>query len=192
MRRAAALRAHLDHPPVLARGREHGLALHHVHRGRLLHVHVGPRLHRRDHGQGVPVVGGGDEHDVEVLLLEHRAVVAVGTGLLLRDLARGDLLGGVGQHAAVHVAEGHHLHRRHLDQAEEVGLAVPAAADEADALVLAQGRGGVPREVRPGERGRARAQELTAIHRWPPPGLLFIDPPPYPSPRRGRERLRQG
>src|SRR5258708_23415709 len=45
---------------------------------RLLAVQVRPRLARRDHRQGMPVVGGGDQDDVQVLLLEHLAVIAVG------------------------------------------------------------------------------------------------------------------
>ena len=133
VRRAAALRADLHDALVLARGGEHGLALDHVHADRLLHVDVGAGLDGRDHRQGVPVVGRGDQHDVEVLLLEHLAVVAVGARLLLRGLARGDHLGGLGQHLLVHVAQRDDLDRRDLDQAEQVALAVPAAADQADA-----------------------------------------------------------
>ncbi len=77
VRRAAALRADLHDPLVLAGRGQHGLALGHVDADRLLHVDVGARLDGRDHRQGVPVVGRGDQDDVEVLLLEHLAVVAV-------------------------------------------------------------------------------------------------------------------
>ena len=140
VRRAAALRADLHDPLVLAGRGQHGLALDHVHADRLLHVDVGAGLDGRDHRQGVPVVGRGDQHDVEVLLLEHLAVVAVGARLLLRRLARGDHLGGLGQHPLVDVAQRDDLDRRHLDQAEQVALAVPAAADQADALRLDIGK----------------------------------------------------
>ena len=71
VRRAAALRADLHDAAVLAGGGEHRLALDHVHADRLLHVDVGPGLDGGDHGQRVPVVGRGDEDDVEVLLGEH-------------------------------------------------------------------------------------------------------------------------
>ncbi len=80
------------------------------------------------------MVGRGDQHDVEVLLLEHLAVVAVGPGLLVRCLPRRHHLGGLGEHPLVDVAERDDLDRRHLEQAEQVAFAVPAAADQADAF----------------------------------------------------------
>ena len=68
MRRAAALGANLHHALVLAGGGEHGLALDDIDADRLLHIDVRPGLDRRDHRQGVPVVGRADQDDVEVLL----------------------------------------------------------------------------------------------------------------------------
>ena len=100
VRRAAPLRAHLHHPLVLARRRHHGLAFDHVHADRFLHIDVGPGLHRRDHRQRMPVIRRGDQHDVQVLLLEHFAVIAVGARFLLRKLAAGHDVGRLGQHAA--------------------------------------------------------------------------------------------
>ena len=90
VRRAAALGAHLHDPLVLAGRGQHGLPLGHVDADRLLDVDVGAGLDGRDHRQGVPVVGRGDQDDVEVLLLEHLAVVAVGARRLLRGLPVGD------------------------------------------------------------------------------------------------------
>ncbi len=57
-------------------------------------------------------------------------------GDLLGGLASGDQLGGVGQHLLVDVAERDDLDRRDLDQPEQVALAVPASADQPDALGL--------------------------------------------------------
>ena len=172
MGRAPALGAHLHHPPVFARGRQHGLALHHVHADRLLHVDVGARLDRLQERQGVPVVGGRDEHQVEVLLREHLPVVAVRARCLLRDLAARDLLGGVGEHRAVDVAERHHLDRRDLDQPEQVGLAIPAGADEADpergvreGLGVASEAAGWRRRARPRSTGTGGGSSA-----WPPEG----------------------
>ena len=136
VRSTAALGSHLHDPPVLARGGDHGLSLGHVDADRLLNVDIGAGLHRGDHGQGVPVVGRGDEHDVEIFLGQHLAVIAVGPGLLLGSLAGGRQLGGLGEHLRIDVAERDHFHRGNLDQAKEVGLAVPARADQADALRL--------------------------------------------------------
>ena len=128
-------------------------------------VDVGPGLDGGDHRQGVPVVGRGDQDDVEVLLLEHLAVVAEGPRLLLRGLARGDDLGGLGQHLLVDVAERDDLDRRHLDQAQQVALAVPAGADQADALgLLSLECPGMVSERRPGKTGRAGLKKRTTIH----------------------------
>ena len=140
VRRAAALGADLHDPLVLAGRGQHGLALGHVDADRLLDVDVGARLDGRDHRQGVPVVGRGDQDDVQVLFLEHLAVVGVGARSLLRGLPVGDDLGGLGQHLLVDVAQRNDLDRRDLDQPEQVGLAVPAAADQAHAFGFPAGR----------------------------------------------------
>ncbi len=76
MRRAAALRAHLHDAVVLASRGEHRFALEHVATDRLLHVHVGAGLDSRNHRQRVPMVRRADQHDIEVLILEHLAIVA--------------------------------------------------------------------------------------------------------------------
>ena len=136
VRRAAALRADLHDPAVLPRGGEHRLAFDHVDADRLLHVDVGARLHGGDHRQGVPVVGRGDEDDVEVFFREHLAVVGEGPRLLLRSLPLGDQLGRVGEHPLVDVAQRDDLDRGDLDQPEQVDLAVPAGADQADSRRL--------------------------------------------------------
>ena len=104
------------------------------------------------------------QDDVEVLLAEHLAVVVVGAGLLLRGLARGDDLRRAGQHLFVHVAERDHLDRRHLDQPEQVALAVPAAADEADALLLVCEFSGIAAEGRQRQSCRTDLDEFPAVH----------------------------
>ena len=76
MRRAAALRADLHHAIVFARRGEHRLAFRDIDADRLLAIDIRAGLHRLDHRQRVPMVGRADEHDVEVLLLEHLAIVA--------------------------------------------------------------------------------------------------------------------
>ena len=149
VRRAAALRAHLDDAAVLPRGGEHCLPLDHVDADRLLQVDVGPRFHGGDHRQGVPMVGRGDEHDVEVFFREHLAIIGVGPRPLLRGLPRGDQVGRGGKHPPVDVAQRDDVDRRHLDQAQQVDLAVPAGADQADV------RGGFAAANAPAVRPRA-------------------------------------
>ena len=165
VRRAAALGADLHDPLVLARGGEHRLALDHVDADRLLHVDVGAGLDGGDHRQGVPVVGRGDQDDVEVLLLEHLAVVGVGPRRLLRGLARGDHLGGLGEHLLVDVAERDDLDRRDLDQAEQVALPyqpLPIRPTRFGSLI--RECPGVTPERRPGEPGGAGLKKPATIH----------------------------
>ena len=132
VRRALALRADLHHALVLAGRGEHRLAFEHVDADRLLQIDVGAGLDGGDGVQRVPVVGRADEHDVEVLLLEHLAVVGVGRGgFWLRPLP-GDL-DRLGEHVLVRIAEGDDLDRRDLHEPPQVALAVPAGADQADA-----------------------------------------------------------
>ena len=86
------------------------------------HIDIGAGLDGRDHRQRVPVVRRGDQHDVEVLFLEHLAIVAVGARLLLRRLPLGHHFRGLGEHLLIDVAQRHDLDRRHLDQAEQSHL----------------------------------------------------------------------
>ena len=176
------------------RGVQHGLAFGHVHADRLLDVDVQSGLAGGDHRQGVPVVGSGDQDDVQVPLLEHLAVVGEGARGLLRRLAVGDDLGGLGEHLLVNVAERDDLHRRDLDEPEQVGLAVPARADQADAFRLRGGRGGDVVsggcQGQPG-RGGSCMEEFATFHGEAPQRDGEVDDPldPYlanPQRRRGR------
>ena len=120
VRRAAALGAHLHDPLVLAGRGQHGLPLGHVHADRLLDVNVSAGLDGRDHRQGMPVVGRGDQDDVEVLFLEHLAIIGERARSLLRSLPAGDDIGGLGQHLLVDVAQRDDLDRRDLDQPKQI------------------------------------------------------------------------
>lgn len=77
VRRGPSLRPDLRGAVVLAGRRHHRLPLHHVGRDRLLHIHVGSCPHSGDCRRAVPMVRRRDFHDVEFLLPEHFAVVAV-------------------------------------------------------------------------------------------------------------------
>ena len=167
--RATALGAHLNDPPMLARRGQHGLGLGHIHADRLLDVDIGPGLHGGDHRQGVPVVGRGDQDDIEVFLLEHLAVVGVGPRFLFRGLARRDDFGGLGQHLLVDVAQGDDLDRGHLEEPEQIDLAIPARADQPDSLrpgcgeCRGRGRLARTRKDQPA-RSRPDLEEFATIH----------------------------
>ena len=82
------------------------------------------------------------------------------------------MLGGLGEHLLVDVAERDDLDRRDLDQPEQVGLAVPAGADQADPLShlgkLCNGR----RQPGQRKRGGALLDEVTTIHAMTLPALM--------------------
>ena len=130
------LRADLHDALEAAGGGDHRLALEHVAADRLLHVDVGVRFHRGDGGQRVPVIGSADEHDIELVVLEHLAIIAVGARRLFRLLPLGDDRGRVARLMLIDVANGKHFDRRDLNQAEQIVLAVPSGADQPDAMRL--------------------------------------------------------
>ena len=77
----------------------------------------------------------------------------------------GDHVGGLGEHLLVHVAQRDDLDRRDLDEAQEVGLAVPAAADQPDALFHVGKLIGKKSAVKSGpEGGGGSAEEMAAVH----------------------------
>ena len=83
MRDAPHLRAHLHHPLILPGGIAHELTLVDGVGKRLLDVYVLAGL-AREHGQaGVPVVRGGDDKAVDVLIVEYPAELFSGSGRLL-------------------------------------------------------------------------------------------------------------
>ena len=118
MRRAAALGADLHDAYAFAGRGEHDLAFNDIDTDRLLDINIGAGLDGGNHGQGVPMVGRGNEHHVEILFLQHFPVIAVDARLLFRSLACRDHFGGIAQHVFVHVAKRNHFHRSDLDEAK--------------------------------------------------------------------------
>src|SRR5262249_19278530 len=89
--------------------------------------------------QGVPVVRRANETDIEVLLLQHLAIVAVQPRALFRFLPLRSDVRGFLKLLLINVTERDNLNGRDLDQAEQVALTIPAAADETDAPGLLVG-----------------------------------------------------
>ena len=125
MRRAAPLRADLDDAVMLPRGGKHRLAFNNIDADWFLAVNVRARFEGSDHRERMPMIRRSDEHDVEVLFLEHLAIITVGARFLFRFLPVAYHLGGVREHVLVHVTQRNHFHRRNLNQAKQIGLAVP-------------------------------------------------------------------
>ena len=104
VRRAAVLRADLDDAAVLSRGLDQLLPFPAVVAQRLLHVDVLARLAAPERGRHVPMVGRGDDHGVDRLVVEHLAEILHAAGGLAALLA-GDQFGPRGERVAVDVAE---------------------------------------------------------------------------------------
>ena len=80
-RHAAALGPHLADPAELSRPVDHDPPLLHVVAAGLLDVDILAGLHRPHGHEGVPVVGGGDRDDIDVVPLEEAADVLFEDGL---------------------------------------------------------------------------------------------------------------
>jgi hypothetical protein len=105
-----------------------------------------------------------DEHHIEIFFRKHLPVVAVGARFLFGGLPAGDLFGGVGEHEFVHVAKRNDFDGCDLDEAQQVGLSVPAASDEPDAFSLIGEIHGEAAEVGSREERGAAAEERAAVH----------------------------
>src|SRR6185503_2670942 len=117
-----------------------------------------------DHRKGVPMIGRADQHNVEVLLLEHLVVIAVQTRLFLRNLPGSDQFGGVGEHFLVDVAERNNVDRGNLNQAKQITFAVPTSADEADAFPLVGEFGGIVGQGGESDGGGGSLEKSAAVH----------------------------
>ena len=87
MRRAAPLGANLNHAAILPGRSHHGGTFHYIHSRGLLHIDIRPSLDGIDHRQCVPMIRSGDEHHIQILFLQHLAVILVETGHFFGKLA---------------------------------------------------------------------------------------------------------
>src|SRR5262249_49931174 len=77
LRRRPLLTADLEDAPGAVHGIAERAALADRERGRLLQIDVLARLHRVDSNDRVPVIGGADDHCVDVGTWEQLAIIAV-------------------------------------------------------------------------------------------------------------------
>ena len=75
--------------PSLRAARQHGLAFEHIRTDGLLAIHIGARFHGGDGRQRVPMIRRADQHEVEILFLEHFAEVSVAARLAGRTSGAG-------------------------------------------------------------------------------------------------------
>jgi len=166
MRRAFALRADLHHALEFARRVEHGLALADVPADGFLAIDIRARFHRGNRVQRVPMIRRTDQDDVEILLLEHLAVIVVSARLLPGLLPLAGNLYCLSEHVLVRVADGNNLDWRDLDQPPQITLAVPTGADEPDAPRFFSGEGGghIAGSGQGDNGGRRFLKELATVH----------------------------
>ena len=172
VRSAAPLGAHLDDAVHFSRGCQHGLAFEDIHTDGFLHIDIGTGFQRGNQVERMPMIGRADQHNIEVPFLQHFPVIAVRARRLAGNLAGGHQIGRVGQHPAVNVAERHDLNRGHLEEPEQITLAVPPAADQADAFFGTRNFLGIIVEGTQGQAGCAGDfEKVAAIH------FLIMRPP---------------
>ncbi len=166
MRRAAALRADLHHPLMTPRGGHHRLPLHHIDTDRLLHIDIRPRLDGGDHRQRVPMVGRRHQYDVQIFFGQQLPIVSKGAGLFLGGLPRGDDFGRAGQHLLVDITQRHHFDRCHLDQSQQITLAIPTAADQSDSFgrLVPASSGNLRARGGPRQAASSELKKRPAIH----------------------------
>jgi hypothetical protein len=163
------------HHPVRSPGRgQHDVCLLDGVGEGLLHVNVLARVQGVDQHQAVPVVGGSDDHGVDVLVVQEPPVVAV---LLRRlPLSLDHVLLAPVQLALIGVAQRHALHLVELQGRAHVGPAHAPDPDHAEADLVA-GRDGLATageglerrgETQPGRGQRGALEKL-------PAGSMHVD-----------------
>ncbi len=190
----AALGAVLDDAVVLAGRLDHLAALEEVVRARLLDVDVLAGLAGPDGFQGVPMVGSGQGHGVDRLVVQQPPLVDLG----LRAFARAflDLGGGLLQAVFVAVGKGGNLDvfGCQLEQRAAVRHA-PAAAqpDDGHAEAAVGAGGGAERRGGQGDRGGGLEESAAVglVHGGSPRAGIesAITRRQLSAPRRGGQRV---
>lgn len=132
---ASLLRAHLDDAVVAVSSVRHPAALAHEKRHGLFNIYVLARLASEDGNQRVPVVGGGNNDRLNVLIVQKAAEVAI--AFRLRP-AHGDALA---HSRLITVGEGDNIHIRLIFEIVNVLVADESKADEADLHAVIRARG---------------------------------------------------
>ena len=174
-----SMKADLDDSVGITAGPQHGLALVDRVAGRLFHEHVRPGFHRGNRLQRVPVVRGGDDHDLRLLAFEEFPVVLVGLGTIPAQVIH--LVGSEFESVGVDIGEGNDL-----DPAAGHGLledvfAPPTGPNEGGPIFAdgirgsdkgrggesGTGQGGAPDELASGKRhGRVDGIVGHGFHRF--------------------------
>ena len=134
-----ALVAHLHHTVVFQGRADQQFVFRRVMARRLLEIDMLAGLHGHDGRGGMPVVGHGDHHGIDILRLEQTAQIPLAAGFAPADL--GDILAAFGQSARIDIAHTGYLAVPHLRKTLSQGIAARIHADHADPDALV-GSGG--------------------------------------------------
>src|SRR5439155_22894413 len=126
----ALLRADLHHAVVFCRRLDHSAALGQRMRERLFDINILASFASHDHGDGVPVIRGGDDHRLYVLVVEDGAKILVPFGLPVGELKSPVQIG------LERICDGDGNELAGQEKVDEVELTHSASADQAHANPL--------------------------------------------------------
>ncbi len=163
MRRAARLRAHLNHPPMLARHGHRDLALEDVVARRLLHINVLTRAAALYGQHRMPVIRRRNHEGVDGLVVQQIAIV-------LHDLRRKvglllHFLRPLFPHIGPHIADMGDCAIRFIREGAHDRVPAPPHTDTGDADPAVRpggGDGGEAKRRSPGQGNAGGSKELTA------------------------------
>jgi len=133
-------RPDLHHLVVAGSGFHHLPPFPHGVRRRLFDVHVLARHQAPDGRERVPVIGGGDDDGVDILVVEDTVEILDEPGLVARHVLQRGIVDALGSEIGVDVAEGLDLDLVQLCETalHAVSLAANANAGDNDAVVRAE------------------------------------------------------
>ena len=155
---------------ILALRLQEHLILRRIVRGRFFQINMLPGSHRHDGRRRMPVVGHHDYDTVQILVLQHLAVVLLSLRALARHLLDRSL--ALGKRLQVAVADASNLAERHLGKIlrQRASARIDTGHTEANRLIRPD-HPGLPRHRRKGEithrkgghTGRRLFQEIPAV-----------------------------
>ena len=120
----------LHDPVVLARGLHQLAPFENIVSDRLLHIHMFARLTGPDSGQCMPMVAGGDGHDIHRRVVHDAPHVLLDLGSLAADLRDGICLFATAP--LVHIADRHNLNALDIVGVAYQGPSSTTSTDEGD------------------------------------------------------------
>src|SRR5690606_34359731 len=129
VRCAFSLCSHLDYPAVLSGRGYHSFSFHDIDADGLLDIYVRAGLQRVNGLKGVPMVGGADEYNVQLVFFKKLSIVSVQARQLFCFQPFRYHTGGLVQQISVDITQGNDFHGGDLDESEEIALSIPSSTN---------------------------------------------------------------